>query len=261
MTAPAPAAVRRRPRLAWVPVAAVAGLAVAAWAALVAWGASPHARYLDHASLDDPGIGGAALAAVVVGGWTLMVVAMMVPTALPLVRMVGDVGARRGQAGRLTAALVAGYLSVWVAVGGVAWFGDSLLHALEGRWDPVAEGAWLLGPLALAVAAGFQLSPLKERCLSECRSPRGLLLQRWRGQAPVAEAWLLGVVHARFCVGCCWALMLVMFAVGGGNLGLMLALGVVMAAEKVLPGGEALTRPVAGLLAAGAGVALVAGLA
>lgn len=250
---------RGAPRAGWLPAAAIAVLALAAWAALAAWGASPHARYLDHASLDDPGLDGAALAAVVVGGWTLMVVAMMVPTALPLVRMVGQVGARRGQAGRLSAALVAGYLAVWVAVGALAWSGDSLLHALEDRWAPLAEGSWLLGPLALAVAAAFQLSPLKERCLSECRSPRGLLLQRWRGQAPVAEAWLLGAVHARFCVGCCWALMLVMFAVGGGNLGLMLALGAVMAAEKVLPRGDALTRPVAALLAVGAGVALVAG--
>ncbi|MDZ7732281.1 MAG: DUF2182 domain-containing protein [Acidimicrobiia bacterium] len=250
---------RRRRRIPTAPVVAVVVLALAAWAALAAWGASPHARYLDHASLDDPGLEGPALAGVMIGGWTLMVVAMMLPTALPLVRMVGDVGRRRDQRGYLTAALVTGYLSVWVGVGGLAWGGDAVLHALEDVFPVVEANAWLLAPASLALAAGFQLSSVKDRCLRECRSPRGLLMQRWRGRQPGWEAWALGVEHGKFCVGCCWALMLVMFAVGGGNLGIMLALGALMAAEKNFPGGAALTRPLALVLALAAVGTLVVG--
>lgn len=235
-------------RVVTAPVVGIAALAVVAWVVLAVWGTSPYARYLDHGAIGQTGLAGAPLAAVVIGGWTLMVLAMMLPTTLPLVRMVGDVGASRGQQGRLTVALVVGYVSIWVAVGAVAWAGDSLLHVAEDRWLFFAAGAWLLAPASLGVAAVFQMSSLKDRCLSECRSPRGLLLSRWRGRQPVTEAWLLGVVHGRYCVGCCWALMLVMFAVGGGNLGIMLALGTVMAAEKNLPRGHLLTTPVAVLL-------------
>lgn len=237
-----------RRRVVTAPVAGIAALVAAAWVALAAWGASPYARYLDHGTVGDAGLSGAPLAGVVIGGWTLMVLAMMLPTTLPLVRMVGDVGERRGQRGRMTVALVSGYVSIWAAVGGVAWGGDSAVHLLEDRWSFFASGTWVLAPASLTAAALFQLSSLKDRCLRECRSPRGLLLARWRGRQPVTEAWLLGVVHGRSCVGCCWALMFVMFAVGGGNLGIMLALGAVMAAEKNLPGGQALTRPVAGVL-------------
>lgn len=231
---------------------------MAAWAALVTWGASPYARYLDHGGLDRADLGGPALAAVVMGGWTLMVVAMMVPTVLPLVSMLAAVGSQRDQRRRLPAALVAGYLATWVSAGALMWVADSLLHTLESRFPPLDAASWLLAPGSLVLAGAFQLSSLKERCLRQCRSPRAMLLAGWRGQRPLAESFLLGVEHGRFCVGCCWALMLVMFAVGSGNLGVMLALAAVMAGEKLLSRGDALGRPVAGLLfvAAAASVAV-----
>lgn len=244
--------------LARAPVAAVGVLAVAAWGALVAWGASPYGRYLDHSGLDHSGLSGARLAAVVIAGWTLMVLAMMLPTALPMVAVVGSIGHRRRATGRLVSALVAGYVSTWVAVGGVAFLGDSLVHVAEDNWEVVSRSAWMLAPASLAAASAFQLSPLKDQCLRKCRSPRMVVLSRWRGRRPVREALLLGVEHGRHCVGCCWALMLVMFAVGGGNLGVMLAVGVAMAVEKNAPKGHLLTRPIALALGVAAIAAVVA---
>jgi predicted metal-binding membrane protein len=94
--------------------------------------------------------------------------------------------------------------------------------------------------------------PLKYRCLEECRSPLGFVLQRWQGLRPAREAVALGVAHGLFCVGCCWSLMLVMFGLGLGSLAWMLAFGTVMAVEKNLPWGRRLGRPLGLALLAGA---------
>jgi hypothetical protein len=90
------------------------------------------------------------------------------------------------------------------------------------------------------------------RCLEECRSPLGFVLQRWQGLRPAREAVALGVAHGLFCVGCCWSLMLVMFGLGLGSLAWMLAFGTVMAVEKNLPRGRRLGRPLGLALLAGA---------
>ena len=93
-------------------------------------------------------------------------------------------------------------------------------------------------------------------CLHRCRSPLGFILAHWRGRRERLAAFRIGLHHGLFCVGCCWSLMLLMFAVGVGSLGWMLGLGAVMAAEKNLPWGRRLTTPL-GLLLLGAGTALV----
>ena len=94
------------------------------------------------------------------------------------------------------------------------------------------------------LAGLFQFSALKRRCLERCRSPLGQVMAHWRGRRPRREAWELGLAHGLFCVGCCWALMLVMFVVGMGNIGWMLVLGLVMAMEKNLSWGRRLSAPV-----------------
>jgi predicted metal-binding membrane protein len=96
----------------------------------------------------------------------------------------------------------------------------------------------------LLVAGLWQFSPLRDRCLDECRSPLGFVMNRWRGVAERREALLLGMAHGAFCVGCCWSLMLVMFGVGVGSVTLMLVLGGITAIEKNLPWGRRLTQPV-----------------
>jgi predicted metal-binding membrane protein len=101
----------------------------------------------------------------------------------------------------------------------------------------------VLGAGPLLVAGAFQFSRLKYRCLDKCRAPLSFVVQHWRGGDSRAQALVLGAHHGIFCVGCCWALMLLMFAVGSGNLGWMLALGAVMAIEKNVPWGWKLSKP------------------
>ncbi len=121
----------------------------------------------------------------------------------------------------------------------------------------VAHG-WVIGVALVGAAGLFQFSSLKYRCLDKCRTPFGFVAERWRGVAPSREALRIGLDHGAFCVGCCWALMLLMFVVGSGSLGWMLALAAVMAAEKNLPGGRRLSAPLgAALVAWAAGIAAV----
>jgi predicted metal-binding membrane protein len=239
------------------------GLAALAWAALWAWGASPYARYLDHSAgalaawCESAPIGTAAHMALYVAGWTLMVVAMMLPTTLPLLRAFQSLIAGRRDRGRLLALLCAGYLIVWLGYGAAAHALDWALHALLAVLDARGASSRALGAGLLVLAGAFQFSPLKRRCLEQCRSTIGFIAQRWRGAPAGLEALRLGVEHGAFCVGCCWALMLLMFAVGTGNVGWMLVLAGVMATEKNLPWGHRLSAPLGlALLAAGAWLAV-----
>jgi predicted metal-binding membrane protein len=232
-------------------------LAASAWALLWAWDASAWGRYLDHSGLVESTPGGPLAVGVFVGGWALMLVAMMLPTTQPLVSLFIRVVARRPDRRRLLAMLLGGYLTVWLLAGLVAYGADLALHAAEDSLGVVGDDEWLLAAGVLAVAGAYQLSSLKDRCLQACRSPRLYVVAHWHGRHAVAESFVLGAAHGRTCVGCCWALMLVLFAVGAGSLGWMLALAAVMAAEKTLPGGAALRVPLGlGLLVAAAMVAL-----
>jgi len=118
--------------------------------------------------------------------------------------------------------------------------------------------AWLFGVAVLTVAGWFQFSSLKYRCLEKCRAPFSFLSQHWRGTGQNAQAFLLGAHHGLFCVGCCWALMLLMFAVGTGNVGWMMGLGTIMAIEKNMSWGRRLSTPLGvGLLAWGFAITAV----
>ena len=97
--------------------------------------------------------------------------------------------------------------------------------------------------VVLAVAGVFQFSRLKYLCLEKCRTPLGFVTSHWHGPRPQREAFLLGLAHGVFCVGCCWALMLLMFLVGMGNTAWMLILGLAMAVEKNHPWGRRLSAP------------------
>jgi predicted metal-binding membrane protein len=104
-------------------------------------------------------------------------------------------------------------------------------------------------PAALLITAGlFQFSSLKHSCLEQCRSPLGFVVSHWPGGSRAVAAFRLGVRHGIFCVGCCWAIMLLMLGAGGVNLGWMFALGAVMFVEKVVAWGQWITIPVGILL-------------
>src|SRR5262249_46162998 len=204
----------------------------AAWVVLVAWGASPYADLLDHGARADRALAPGLRTMVFVLGWTLMTVAMMLPGSLPLVNLFRRLVLRRPDGSRLVALLLVGYLGVWLGFGLLAYGADGLLHAAVDRLPTVRDAAPGIGAVLLLTAGIYQFTPLKAMCLERCRSPYMFLVQHWRGRQASRDALRLGMRHGLFCLGCCWSLMLLLFAVGGANVGWMLALGALMGAER-----------------------------
>ena len=188
-----------------------------------------------------------------------MICAMMLPTTLPVLGIFGRMVAGTPRAGQLQALLVAGYLCAWLGFGLAAHGLDALLLAAarDSAWF-ITHGS-LVGAAVIGAAGAFQFSALKYRCLEKCRTPYGFVAQRWQGLSPAREAWRIGFDHGLFCVGCCWALMLLMFVVGMGSIGWMLALAAVMAAEKNLRGGRHLSAPLGAALLAWSAAIVIAG--
>ena len=173
------------------------------------------------------------------GIWATMMAAMMLPATAPVAALF----ARADGAAR-TLSFVGGYLAVWVAYGLVAYGLYTAISALDPavlEWD--RGGPYVAG--GAVIAAGlYQLTPLKRVCLKHCRSPMHLLLARWRKGAGGAAR--MGAEHGAWCAGCCWALMVVLFAVGVMSLLWMAIVAGVILAEKAFPHGDRLT-PVLGL--------------
>jgi len=176
----------------------------------------------------------------------------MLPTTVPMARLVTTVTARLPAPGPVRSALYGSYLSVWFGFGLVALAGNVAIQAGIGRWPWLAAHRPLMMAATLALAGGFQFTRLKERCLTACRDPMTMLWQHYR--RGVAGAWRLGTRHALSCLGCCWALMLLLFGSGVASLGWMLGLTAVMVAEKTTRWGARLSHPVGVVLLAAAGV-------
>ena len=221
-------------------------ISITAWLALWQFGVTLHSSVHHHRAVSDT-----TLALLFVGAWTVMTVAMMLPTSVPLIATFDTIAGQRPDRSLLVALVVIGYLVTWVLLGLVFYSAGMIVQRLA-----VTSG-WLqthgsVGGAGLFLVAGlYQFSPLKYRCLDKCRSPLSFVLGHWQGQHDRRNALWLGVHHGLFCVGCCWALMLLMFAVGVGNLGWMLALGAVMAVEKNVPWGRRLSAPLGVLLVIG----------
>jgi predicted metal-binding membrane protein len=246
-------------------LALVGALSLAAWIALAAWSSSPYARYLEHGGWADDGLFGELCRSLPQGtlivpalvhafAWLLMITAMMLPTTLPLLGIFGRVVAARPDAGALLGRVVAGYAIAWLGFGVFAHGFDSLLHAAAAQVGWLTGRGWAVGALVLAGAGAFQFSSLKYRCLEKCRTPFAFVNARWHGRSPRREALRIGLEHGLFCVGCCWALMAVMFVTGVGSLGWMLVLAAAMAAEKNLRWGRWLRTPLGLGLIAWAGI-------
>jgi len=219
---------------------ALAALAVVGWLSLWWWEGSPYRAFLGHQG----GTGPLPLEAVLFSlGWVLMIVAMMLPSSIPLVLTFAALVRRRRAPAQLVVLLLAGYLVIWTGFGVAAWVLDRGIHAAVDALPWLAEHPQLILGSTLLAAGLWQFSPIRDRCLDECRSPLGFVANRWRGVAERREAFAMGIAHGAFCVGCCWSLMLVMFGVGVGSLILMLLLGGLTAVEKNLPSGRRLTHP------------------
>lgn len=231
---------RRRAPLYWPWVLIAAAWAVALLAALT------HQTYLiehdyllEHSRLPWP-----ITLAIFLAGWQIMTVAMMLPSSMPMVYMLVHASRHQAHPKTVQAAFLAGYAVVWTAFASAAILGDSLIHGLVDRWPWLEANSYLIGAATFLVAGAFQFSPLKERCLTACRSPFSFFVRYYR--KGVGAAWHLGLRHGAFCLGCCWALMLVMFGVGVGSLAWMATLAGVMVVEKAVPGGRWLT-PIVGI--------------
>lgn len=189
-----------------------------------------------------PGTMGFGLAGFI-GFWTTMMAAMMLPSATPAAALyLRTVRARADGAIRFarTAALICGYLTVWAGSGIAAYFavwGASRLAA-----DEPAIARWTAAG-ALFVIGAYQLTPLKDRCLSHCRSPLGFLLHVGNYRGPLRD-FKTGAYHGAFCLGCCWSLMAIFIVVGVMNLAWMAALAAVIALEKLWRYGPELSRAV-----------------
>ena len=185
--------------------------------------------------------------------WWVMMVAMMVPSAAPMILLYARVARRSEARGHLAGTLVptsffaGGYLSCWLAFSMLA---VGLQFALEraGLIDGMMMWSTTRSLTAgLLLAAGlYQISPLKNSCLGQCRSPAAFLARHWRGGR--RGAFQLGLVHGLFCLGCCWALMLLLFAAGVMNLVWIAGLAILVLTEKLLPFGTQLAPLTAALL-------------
>lgn len=248
------AAARGLPRHQRVFVPILAALVALAWLALWAWARSPYGRYLEHGDWTASGPaavlcravpGGAVVVPMVLyaAAWILMTTAMMLPTTLPLYATFSRVADQRPDRTRLLVLLGLGYMTVWGAFGLLAHGLHGALLAMLASHPAWAWHSWTIGAATIGLAGAFQFSKLKYRCLEKCRTPLSFVMEHWRGRAQAWHAYALGARHGLFCVGCCWALMLLMFALGTGSLGWMLVLAAVMAIEKNVPWGRRLSAP------------------
>lgn len=179
--------------------------------------------------------------------WWTMMIAMMVPSAAPMVLLYARAARHAQQAGQVAAGLVptaffaGGYLIIWL---GFSLLAAALQFGLEQAGLFSSMMMWSLDPWLSAgvlLAAGlYQLTPLKQVCLGQCRSPAAFLSKHWRPGRRGAVA--MGIRHGAFCIGCCWALMALLFVGGIMNLLWIAGLAIFVLVEKAVPGGQWLAR-------------------
>lgn len=207
------------------------GTAAVAWAALVLPG-TPHGP-------------------VTLGGWAVMVGAMMLPPTVPLVRTLRALDDGRA---RLPLLGVGAVVGLWLVVGAVL---VALAAGLTAVLPATPRAHEVTAGVALVAAGGYQFTSLKSACLSACRTPRWFVLRYWHGRSPVAETLRLGGAYAVACVGCCWALMALCVVGGATALPAMVALTALMAVERLTPRGRRAARTAGWLLLVAGAAALL----
>jgi predicted metal-binding membrane protein len=179
-----------------------------------------------------------------VGVWIVMMAAMMFPSVAPTVALYSSMTKRRSPVAPLL--FTSGYLAAWTSIGvlafAVAAVGDRISGDLL-AWD--RAGRWVAGA-TLVAAAVYEFTPLKDVCLGKCRSPLGFLLGSWRGGR--SGALQMGARHGAWCIGCCWALMASLFALGVMSVVWMAVVAGLIAFEKLIPSRRTATYVTAGIL-------------
>jgi predicted metal-binding membrane protein len=175
--------------------------------------------------------------------WTVMMVAMMLPSALPTLRAYRGVISTRNEEkspDALTALFAAGYVFTWMIFSAAATLAQSVLHTFT-FVSPAMRATSPTIAGALLVAAGvYQWTPLKRACLARCAWPLQFLLRHWRAGA--SGAWRMGIIHGAYCAGCCWMLMALLFVYGMMNLAWIIAIAMYVLGEKLLPAQRWLPR-------------------
>ncbi len=189
--------------------------------------------------------------------WVVMMVAMMVPSVTPVILLFASVSRRRLEQGvpaAPAAVFTLGYLITWTGFAVVAALTQSALHSAALLSPAMSTASPLLGGAILILAGVYQWLPLKGACLSHCRSPLGFFSTEWREGR--FGALRMGLRHGSYCVGCCWALMALLFVAGVMNLIWVAAIAGFVLAEKVVPNGRLLGR-ITGVALAGFGLWVV----
>jgi predicted metal-binding membrane protein len=188
--------------------------------------------------------------------WAVMMVAMMLPSAAPVILLVLGAYRLRGDAQARAAAVmfVLGYLLVWTAFSALAATGQLTLHRAAVLSEEMRLRSPVMSGMLLLLAGVYQWLPFQHRCLVRCQAPLAFLTQHWR--RGVSGGLQMGLHHGAYCVGCCWMLMLLLFVLGVMNLTWIAALAVFVLIEKLATGGTIIARA-GGVAAAGWGLYLI----
>lgn len=190
--------------------------------------------------------------AVFAGGWMAMMAAMMFPAATPMVSMYARSARKRyspSKSAALIATFVLGYIVIWGVFGVAAYAINEAAGEASTHWDSVLDAGPYVGGVLLIGAGIYQLSPLKQLCLAQCRSPFSFLMHHWHDGATGAVR--MGVRHGLWCLGCCVGLMVGLIVAGVMSIGWMVTLGVLIFAEKVTRWGPQVARVTAAAMVAG----------
>ena len=229
---------------------------------LIAWSYLLHSK-ATMADMDMPGMvmpWGAMGILLLFVMWAVMMVGMMVPSAAPMILAFLTVNRRRRTTAKPLVPVgifLAGYLAVWTAYSAVATLAQWGLHKAALLSPAMAATSPVLSGGLLFAAGVFQWTPLKRVCLKGCRSPLSFLMSEWRDGT--AGAFVMGLRHGSYCMGCCWILMALLFVAGVMNLFWVAVIALFVMAEKVLVRGELLGH-VTGVALVIAGIALMARL-
>ena len=189
--------------------------------------------------------------------WTVMMVAMMVPSAAPMVLMFANVQRQRQKQQRPfvpTSIFLLGYLIVWTAFSLIATLAQWGLHSAALLSPMMISTSSLFGGVLLMIAGLFQWTPLKHTCLKHCRSPLGFFTAEWR--EGTRGALVMGLKHGSYCTGCCWALMALLFVAGVMNLFWVAIIAVFVLIEKIIPKGHWVSKA-SGLVLIGWGIWMI----
>ncbi len=210
------------------------GLVIIAWSILLIASSESHLSVLDHDYLlRESHLPWVLALGIFLISWQLMTAAMMLPSMLLMLPALIPFDHQRKQVWGKQVGFIAAYATAWMVFALLAFLGDTFIHLLVNRWFWLYTHSWLIGTTTFGVAGAFQLSSFKGRCLKMCSSFSSTCLSTF--QEGDDSAWYLGGRYGLFCVGSCWALMLVMFGNGGRSMIWIAALSEIMIAEKAMP--------------------------